>query len=814
MDDLSQREEFERLKNRREEVERLKGRLDDLQEDLEFIHDRGEIFYAVDFGEIRAYLDFELTHAADILTGFGPLDPKMAAAHHSLILKHLFHHMAPTLYLLPSYQQELTSFARKRRIEGATNQQRQQALVQELYQRAVELLAGFSEDDHELLRKVSRGEALSPEEKERLVSFLGEDFLILSVSISDFLEQYKDARRLISLYDSGKLSYSLESLLGSDSLHSPSDEEEQVVFSAFPKKSLKRNPFAKLLDARSLITLRDINQLFDARKHRQKLLFVTRDQTVREAAERLGDKLPVRKFIRSMETVFFHSIVAVKPDYKAQAEWLQETAALLNDLLARLDHSLRQIRSASHDDKPYLIDLQEKVLTKTGELWNMYINIQANPLLEGGLPAPSPEDGGGGVVEDGAAESNGRHADGDIDLEKFRDFWEFVSIPEYRRMAETADSTIWDRIADQPYYLMFITHLGEFGTERVSKVLADVFPREGGEVKTVLWSMTAALMPSVQFSSKKFERLLKKLTIDDVAREGRVEVMRDPFFYVVGEITSGIREPENFLFLAYTLGMLGLWDDALKMAVRSDEMFGENVSHEVKFILAFLTRRLAENESDPGEKLRKFLRANELADEAIMLKSSKRSPSAMRDDPRYLKLKGTIILLYHDGKMSHAPEAFLDTEESDRPAIWEVERGKRLLLQARELIQNDDRLEMEILNNLAYMEVLSETMNARQADAYLAELKSKFKLVKQEYEVYCKTIAPFFMDTCVMVKARKAKDHHDEDGLRGCLHDLEQIINKKTVMDELRNATTSHIDLVRRWIKEAEANNTPGLPLS
>ena len=786
MEELThQREEIDKLRERRAEIERLKELLDGLRRDLEYANDGGEVFYAVDFREIHSYLHFDPQRAVDILTAFGPQPAEVVGAQHSVVLKHLFNHLAPTLYLLPSYQQELTAYARARRSLGLADQD-ERARLDELSARAHEILNGLPDEERELLRAASGGDSLSHEQRKRLVNFLGQDFLVLSASISDLFDLHKDARRLKKLIESGKLSYNLASILGGGILRAPSDDEEMEVFNAFPGGPVKRNPFAKLLDARAMITLRDVNQIFDHRRRKARLLLVTRDRSIHEAAERLSEWFPVTDYLRGMEAVLFHSILHAKPDYDQRVGWLHETMALLDDLLGNLDDFLSK-RAKFRADRPSIVRLERRVLKNAGNLWNKYINVQVNPLEEGTLTT--------GV--------------GDIYLKEFRDIYEFVSTPEYRRLAETADNTLWDWILEQPYYLMFITYLGEKGTDRVSRLLAEVFTRQGGEVKTVLRSMTASLMPSMQFTSKRFERLLKNFTLEDAARQGRPDRLSFPIFNVITEITGGLSEPENFLFLAYILGMLGLWEDALALAERSAEMYGEYKSAEVTYLLAFLTRRMAENEELPGAKLEKFLRANELTEEALRIKMA----ADGREDPRYLKLMGTIILLYHDGLKSHAAALGSEFDAPPRSAsIGSVESGKELLKQARSLIQDDIRLEMEIINNLAYMEVLSEAMDARAAEAYLLELKAKLEEAgkEKEYEIYCETIYPFFKDTCVMVEARKAKDRHDLNKLRKCLKSLEAILEKKNLMQELKNATREHIELVKKWVQEAEQR---GLPL-
>jgi hypothetical protein len=98
--------------------------------------------------------------------------------------------------------------------------------------------------------------------------------------------------------------------------------------------------------------------------------------------------------------------------------WLHETMALLDDLLGNLDDFLSK-RAKFRADRPSIVRLERRVLKNAGNLWNNYINVQVNPLEEGKLTT--------GV--------------GDIYLKEFRDIYEFVSTPEYRRLAETAEGS-------------------------------------------------------------------------------------------------------------------------------------------------------------------------------------------------------------------------------------------------------------------------------------------------------------------------------------------------------------------------------------
>src|SRR6185295_19152197 len=91
-------------------LRRLRERLREKRMDFEYGSKGHTTHYAIDFSEIFAYLHFD--EEESIALTLDPEDPLKASNQHQLGLAHLFHTLAPEIYLRPPYTIEMWSYVR------------------------------------------------------------------------------------------------------------------------------------------------------------------------------------------------------------------------------------------------------------------------------------------------------------------------------------------------------------------------------------------------------------------------------------------------------------------------------------------------------------------------------------------------------------------------------------------------------------------------------------------------------------------------------------------------------------------------------
>src|SRR6185295_20224217 len=147
------------------------------------------------------------------------------------------------------------------------------------------------------------------------------------------------------------------------------------------------------------------------------------------------------------------------------------------------------------------------------------------------------------------------------------------STPKYRDLAEEDAQIVWSVLENEARRMSFLRQLGKESIEHLSQILSEPLPERGG-ARTVLLSMSAFRMPAIQFVSETYQVRLR--TLQTYAKKGQESKnwLQKQFLPIVYEATSGITEPEDFLFMAFVLGMLDLWPPALAMAEHSLRILG------------------------------------------------------------------------------------------------------------------------------------------------------------------------------------------------------------------------------------------------
>lgn len=235
--------------------------------------------------------------------------------------------------------------------------------------------------------------------------------------------------------------------------------------------------------------------------------------------------------------------------------------------------------------------------------------------------------------------------------------------------------------------------------------------------------------------------------------------------------------------MAFVLGMLNLWQDAIDMALRSNQILGVIEKSEVAFFIAFARRRVA-MALEPSSAL------DELA---IGYNDILKAVGDGPNDPRYLKEQAAIALLYQKAKRRIEGMVVISGE------VMGVHEAKDLLIRALNFARDDVRIRVEILNNLAYAEVLSDEFSYQKATEYLKQVRQIMDELGERSSIVRERMGPHLKDTEIMVDARQALEAEDEERLSRCVVNLNELKSASQLMAAEEEIINSHLKQVQEW---------------
>jgi hypothetical protein len=776
-------------------LNRLRERMSEFRDDLESRQNENTIYYAVDFSELHPYLHLGQEEEDNIIgVSLEDHDNEKKFNQYWLALTHLFNTFSNTLYLLPPHTLELWNYARTQAHKGQKSDSQ--------YNRLLERTRKLSPEHKELLQSLQNVDRIGEVSRELLEFVKSPEFRPLCVDVSEFVTWHKRGTALKRLFESQKVSNRIDRILLENGrnymqLKHPTGHETLEVLQRFSRAKVEARRNQTLIDSRALVFLRNVNSILA--DSRARLVLITRDLTILHAAKILARepwfKWPeARQHVRGLEGIFLDLILQGMSN-PAKLNWTRDSELKLNRIQESVQRILAQVKRSQHaEPEKHLASLGKKVLTDAAHLWDQNINVRLSlalryvPWLGESFLDASPE---------GRVPLEFRSLKSEYNQLKY--LLEFLTSPIYQDLAVKDVQSFWRALEIDSLRMGFIDLLGKETAKRVSKLLTEAFS-DAEAIGVVVRSTRFLKMPSVIFVSEQYQSLLKPFQVPKRVNYDKA------FLAVVYEAVSGLNEPEDFLFMAFVLGMVDQWDEALKVIEKCREISLEiNPRHlekvimpsEIDYFEGIVRRRIAATEDDSHKAIQGFTDALKLIERAIEIRAQ---------EPRYLKEKAATILLYHEATNRYDVNstASNSTVQSDVIEMPSVEEAKEFYKSALRILERkeDQRLRIRILNDLAYAEVLSESPSFEEAGSYLRELEELLETGGDEQlSRDAAGLVAYIADTKIMLRARQAKENRDIHGLNEASKELE-IMLTEDLSEPAKALLKSHIEILSVWYRQ------------
>lgn len=772
-----------------ERLKRLDRILSETEADLKSQKEDESVYYSVDFSELFAYFnpkDETIKHFSTEIT----TNPETSSERHRLGLYHLFNSLTDKLYLLPPYVIELWSYSRR---QADNHKQFNSSL-----ETAQKFLSQLSSAHFKFLKSLNDKTTLTTEEENTLFTIVKEDFQKICAEATNFFLWKKQATDLHFLIKEKKISYEIEELLkrgnfASSDLQDVTRQEEMLVLQFFSKEDITERYYQKLRDSRAIIFIRNLNHLFASRN--SKLVFVTRDNSIREVAEILLD-VPeldcseVLSCLRAPESVFFNLILFAFETSEEKLSWLNDS----KNALKKMEKDLIEIEqpksfyseSQSHNNK-YFQQQKQEVLESVFKSWNERVNLQLSRATK---KIPWLSD-----TEIKSSQLNNKSLS---TLTSVKNLLEFVKSNEYEEKAIYETEKVWDELLNDGLRMIFLKNLKLDITNLKDISVTRIYDEKKG---AFLLPPSSSMMPFIRFTSTTYENRLNefKRNLNKYSKSFK-EIIP-----LITEATSGIGEPEDFMFMAFILGMLTRWTDAFQMVERALELEVNNFDvAQAYYFRAFIQRRLAEDADD----LPKIIEYYEYAENDIQKALNKEL-----EDPRYLKEYGAIVLLYLDAwrRFVRSDEyKFSILKKRGMLESLNLEKAKKHLKKGWEMQKNndqlpdDDRLRIEILNNIVYAEALSQNPDLELAHEFLNLMKNELTKIKDTQRSVFLGLEPIVRDTEIMLRAKIAFTSKKTDDLSKCIEELKYLGMNYTLSSIQTELNYEHIQMLKEWLETIE----------
>jgi len=134
-----------------------------------------------------------------------------------------------------------------------------------------------------------------------------------------------------------------------------------------------------------------------------------------------------------------------------------------------------------------------------------------------------------------------------------------------------------------------------------------------------------------------------------------------------------------------------------------------------------------------------------------------------------------------------------------------LRRGLEVQRKSTSKTENDRRLIIDILNNLAYAEILSDTPDFSRAQTYLAELEAEFERSSSRHHIMLKSLGGRINDTRTMLAASQAFYSKDLATLEKCLEELKEMNLKDYLSEPQLKVAREHILRIEAWINSLKS---------
>lgn len=785
--DIELEEELSALKKLRERVNELRYAMD-------YFDKETTLYYAVDFSEIFSYLHYDEEDDRNIIGVTLDLqDQERRFLQYRLALTHLFNSFADTLYVLPSHTIEMWAYAR--------TQARKKGVTEDQAARLLERTRSLNPDLKVLLDSL-KDKAQSPKISHQLLTFVkSSEFGPLCVDVSEFVNSYKRGNVLRNLIANGRISTRTDSILRKHGitfaeLKEPSEDEISQVFNKFPPVVKKLRPFSTRVDARAFLFLRNINQLLTRANAR--MILITRDTHLLEIAQSIGNDSPLgwndaRQSLRGIESIFLDLILTSSPSRESKRRWVLESDLKLATIQDSLQRSLNQIhRDRSYSVSPPLASVGKRVLNDTVQLWDQHINVKLSlastfmPWLGETFQKISSHDDLPETFK------TFRH-----EYQTLTNLLEYFSTPTYRSVAGQDIEAIWNGIEMDCIRMGLLNILGKEGAERISQIFAQTLTTPSGDSKTILHSKRFFKMPSLQLVSKKYRDKLKLL------QTANTDEYEKALVSIIREAVSGFNKPEDFLIIAFLLGLLDEWHQAFEVMEKCRQVIADLppsslldriIPPEVDYFSSAIKRRLAQMSGDTATEAKLYLDAYDDITNAR---------NAAPDEPRYLVAEAATAMLYHELLKRVGSDAGVSFYP---PKILSEAEAKAQSKRALDLLPTDEvRLRAVILNNLAFGAVLADNPSFEEAEFYIRQIDEAIKNADEVQAALLSGVLPHIHETKVMLRARNAVDTNNLGVIKECLHEVSKMAQDADLLEYEKRGFISHIEILNNWIRRIES---------
>lgn len=784
-------------------LRRLRDRIQELRYFLDYQSQGIRTYYAVDFSEIFSYLHRE---DEDELKAIGvSLDQENTesnALQYRLALTHLFNSFAKPLYILPSHVLEMWSYVKTANIKSG-----KRVVHEGKPDQLFEGIRGLPSDLKLLLNSL-RDKDQSSEASRRLLRFVkSAEFGPLCVDISEFVAWYKRGNVLNTLIQQGILSPRLDDLLTENridaaALQEPSQEDISKVVQTFDDLNVIRPPFATKVDSRAFLVLRNLNRVLA--KEGTRVVLITRDTQLLRVArilekDRSFDWGEARRCFRGIESIFLDLTLTNLTSLESKRKWVNESERELKHMHESVQLTLNRLNAAS--SIPSFTAMGKRVMKETTHLWDQHINVRLS-LASKSIPwlGQAFLDISKGGLPEAFTSFRGEY-------QILENLLEYLSTNTYRDLAVEDVKAIWSGIEIECLRMGFLDRVGAVGAKGISNILTQTLKTPSGHSTTIIHSKRFFRMPSLQLVSKTYQDKLKALRTHDKEEFGRMLVS------LIGEVVSGSDEPEDLLVMAFLLGLQEEWSHSLEVISKcrqdvrklpESSLSEKIIPSEIDYLSSAINRRLAQKEPDDDRALNLYLEA---------YKDIKRARKAVSDDPRYMVSEAATAMIYREAiKKLRATSKEDDSRFKFDPSVLTEAKVKQQLIMALDLAteRNDRRLEIVILNNLAFGEVEADIPHIREAQDYLKRVDEIMRNANRAEELLFSGILPHIQETKVMLQAREARDRGNSEQLVECVKALIYIGEQEDSIESETKIFADHVDIVNRWIDEVRSR--PKLP--
>jgi len=301
-------------------------------------------------------------------------------------------------------------------------------------------------------------------------------------------------------------------------------------------------------------------------------------------------------------------------------------------------------------------------------------------------------------------------------------------------------------------------------------------------------------MPDIHFKNKDYSDFVKNFEPWAYSKEELVDEVGLKLSRLYAQAVADKDKPESYLFMAFILGMLDNWGQAVKMAEHGRKLLNK-VNPEFNFFLACAIWRIKKQDDDDKYALGQLLWAIELMWEAL-----KQNPI----DPRYLNTQGTTALEYRSilDKLNDEGEAIPQEILNSKTRISSEVEAFGFLEQALHRVGDDRKLRVRILNNLAYSYGTTEPPNLEKAEEFLQQVIDELSGVKPDQN----NILPefekwqFVIDTRWYIGAKLAYSKGNVAELEKSIENLVSLHEKASLNDSERRDISAHLNETREWL--------------